>query len=267
MNIHALNLYPVKSLAGVAVDSFSLDDFGPAGDRRWMIVDDKRQFVTQRSNPELALVSTEFDGSDVVITIPGEGRFHLIPEAETWDVSVWRDRVAALPGNQSASEALSRFCARRVYFVYMAGDVFRRVDPDSVPAYRRVSFADGFPFLVTSTSSLEELNSRLALPVEMRRFRPNVVISGAAPWAEDGWKTLVMGDVSLNLVKPCSRCIMTTVDPDTGIRSRDGQPLKTLATYRKTAGGVIFGVNGVHSARGTLSVGDAVSVGEPVPPV
>jgi uncharacterized protein YcbX len=260
MNIHALNLYPVKSLAGIAVNSFSLDEFGPAGDRRWMIVDDGRQFVTQRSNPELALVSTEFDGSDVVITIPGNGKFHLIPDSEIWDVGVWRDRVAAVPGSRDASHALSRYCGKRVYFVYMMDKACRRVDPDWVDAYRRVSFADGFPFLLTSTSSLEELNSRLVQPVEMRRFRPNVVVSGAAPWAEDQWKRAFIGDVSLSLVKPCSRCIMTTVDPDTGVRSPDGQPLKTLATYRRTPDGVIFGVNGVHNTHGTLSVGDPVSI-------
>jgi uncharacterized protein YcbX len=260
MNIHALNLYPVKSLAGIAVNSFSLDEFGPAGDRRWMIVDDERQFVTQRSNPELALVNTELDGPDVLITIPGEGKFHLVPDANTWDVSVWRDRVAAISGSQNASEALSRFCGKRVYFVYMADNAVRRVDPNWVDAYRRVSFADGFPFLVTNTSSLEELNSRLALPVEMQRFRPNVVVSGAAPWAEDQWNTLFVGGVSLSLVKPCSRCIMTTVDPGTGIRSPEGQPLKTLATYRKTSDGVIFGVNGVHNTLGTISVGDPVSI-------
>jgi uncharacterized protein YcbX len=260
MNIHALNLYPVKSLAGIPVESFSLDDFGPAGDRRWMIVDAERQFVTQRSNPELALVKTRFAGPDVVITIPGEGEFRLFPDAEPCVVSVWRDQVSAVLGSNHASEALSRFCGKRVYVVYMSDDVFRRVDPDWVPAYRRVSFADGFPFLVTSTASLEELNSRLAHPVEMRRFRPNIVISGAEPWDEDNWRALVIGDVSLSLVKPCSRCIMTTVDPDTGDRSPDGQPLKTLGSYRRTPDGVIFGVNGVHNARGILSVGDPVSL-------
>jgi uncharacterized protein YcbX len=260
MNIHALTLYPVKSLAGIPVESFSLDDFGPAGDRRWMIVDTERQFVTQRSNPKLALVKTRFDGADVVIIIPGEGEFLLFPDAERCEVSVWRDQVSAVLGSNHASEALSRFCGKKMYFVYMSDDVFRRVDPDWVPAYRRVSFADGYPFLITSTASLEELNSRLAHPVEMRRFRPNIVVSGAEPWDEDGWTALVIGDVSLSLAKPCSRCIMTTVDPDTGNRSSDGQPLKTLASYRRTPNGIIFGVNGFHNGRGILSIGDPVSL-------
>jgi MOSC domain-containing protein len=260
MNVHALYLYPVKSLAGIAVDSFALDDFGPVGDRRWMIVDDTNRFVTQRAHPELALVGTRFDGNQVVVTIPGEGEFRLMPDGEVREVGVWKDNVSAVPGNTGASEALSRYCGKPVSFVYMADDAFRRVDPDRVPAYRRVSFADGYPFLVTNQASLHELNSRLSEPVEMRRFRPNIVISGAEPWDEDRWETLTIRIISLSLVKPCSRCIVTTVDPDTGVRSPDGQPLKTLTSYRRTPDGVIFGVNGVHNTQGSLSVGDPVSL-------
>lgn len=259
MNIHSLYLYPVKSLAGIPVTSFTLDDFGPVGDRRWMIVDADQRFVTQRSHPELARISTRFEGEDVVISIPGEGDFTLTPGTGRREVGVWKDQVQAVSGPDMASDALSRYCGKSVYFVYMRDDVFRRVDPDWVPAYRRVSFADGFPFLVTNQASLEELNSRLEHPVGMDRFRPNIVVSGAGPWDEDRWTTLVSGDVTLSLVKPCSRCILTTVDPETGVRSPDGQPLKTLATYRRTPDGVIFGANGVHLCEGTLAVGDPVT--------
>lgn len=261
MKVHALFLYPVKSLAGIPVDRFSLDDFGPVGDRRWMIVGANGQFVTQRLNPELAMIATRFDGPDVIITIPGEGEFRLSAEAGagTGLARVWRDQVDVLSGPINAADALSRFCGKDLHFVYMRNETFRRVDPEWVPAYRRVSFADGFPFLVTNQASLDELNSRLEHPVDMRRFRPNLVVSGAQPWDEDRWTSLSVREISLSLVKPCSRCIMTTVDPDTGIRSPDGQPLKTLASYRRAPDGVIFGLNGVHDANGTLSVGDPVS--------
>ena len=264
MNVHTLYLYPVKSLAGISVNSFSLDDFGPVGDRRWMIVDTEQKFVTQRSCPKLACVSTYFNGPDVMVSIPGEGEFRLTTGMQNHEVTVWRDRVKALVSAATASEALSRYCGKTVHFAYMPDEVFRRVDPDRVPAYRRVSFADGFPFLVTNQASLEDLNSRLENPVEMRRFRPNVVISGVQAWEEDSWSRLLIRNVSISLVKPCSRCIVTTVDPDTGARSSGGQPLKTLATYRRTPDGVIFGVNGVHNSSGTLSVGDPVSLGNPV---
>ena len=260
MNVHSLFLYPVKSLAGIPMDSFSLDDFGPVGDRRWMIVSESGQFVTQRLNPELARVTTRFDGPDVIISIPGEGEFRLTPGSRVGPARVWRDQVDVPSGPVSAADALSRFCGKPLHFVYMSDEIFRRVDPQWVPAYRRVSFADGFPFLVTNQASLEELNSRLEQPVDMRRFRPNIVISGAGAWDEDHWTSLTIRDVSLSLVKPCSRCIMTTVDPDTGARSPDRQPLATLSDYRKTPGGVIFGSNGVHNSNGTLSVGDPVSL-------
>ena len=259
MNIHSLYLYPVKSLAGVAVESFALDDFGPVGDRRWMIVDASQRFVSQRSHPELACVSTRFEGQDVVISIPGEDDFILVPGAGRQQVGVWKDQVQAVSGPDRASAALSRYCGESLCLVYMSDHVFRRVDPDWVPAYRRVSFSDGFPFLVTNQASLQELNSRLEHPVGMDRFRPNIVISGAGPWEEDGWSTLDFQNVSLSLVKPCSRCILTTVDPRTGVRSPEGQPLKTLATYRRTPDGVIFGANGVHLSEGTLAVGDPVT--------
>jgi uncharacterized protein YcbX len=260
MQVHALYLYPVKSLAGIPVDSFSLDDFGPAGDRRWMIVDAEHQFVTQRSNPELARVGARFDGPDVVVDIPEQGEYRLTPGQKVSEVVVWRDRVSAVSCAGGASEALSRFCGKSVEFVYMTDETFRRVDPDRVPAYRRVSFADGFPFLVTTTASLDDLNGRLDQPVDMRRFRPNMVVSGTDPWAEDHWETLVAGSLSLTVAKPCSRCVLTTVDPDSGVRSPDGQPLKTLAGFRRTPEGVIFGVNAMHHGRGTLTVGDSVTI-------
>ena len=260
MKVHSLYLYPVKSLAGISVNSFDLDDFGPVGDRRWMIVDAVQKFVTQRSNPELAQVGTRLEGADVLVDIPGEGEFCLLPGTGSRNVRIWHDQVDAVAEARNASEALSRFCQKNVYFVYMPEKVFRRIDPLKVPDYRRVSFADGYPFLVTNTASLSELNGRLAAPVDMRRFRPNLVVEGAEPWSEDNWQALVIKGISLSLVKPCSRCIMTTVNPDTGARSADGQPLKTLASYRRTPEGVIFGANGIHHGRGMLAVGDSATI-------
>ena len=132
---------------------------------------------------------------------------------------------------------------------------------ENLSSVHPVSFADGFPFLVTSQTSLDDLNRRMPWKAEMRRFRPNVVLEGAAgPWEEDRWEQVMLGTVPVRLVKPCSRCIMTTVDPDTGERSSDGNPLKTLATFRRTDNGVIFGANGVHLETGTLRVGDPVTV-------
>ena len=262
MKVHSLFLYPVKSLSGIEVTRFNTDDFGPVGDRRWMIVDDERRFVTQREHPELARVGTRLDGDQVVIDIPGEGEFGLTASDDELRVLVWRDWVKALAGLPEASDALSRFCGKSVRLVFMPDSSFRRVDAGRVDEYRRVGFADGFPFLVTNIASLAELNTRLDVPVEMRRFRPNIVIEGPEAWEEDHWKSLSIGMSKLSIVKPCSRCVMTTVDPSTGQKDTSVQPLRTLARYRRTEEGVIFGQNAIHESPGLIQVGDPVTVNQ-----
>ncbi|MFO8140339.1 MAG: MOSC domain-containing protein [Marinobacter sp.] len=260
MRVHSLYLYPVKSLSGVKVSSLDLDDFGPVGDRRWMLVNDQDEFVTQRQLPRLARIATGLGEQGVQVDIPGEGGFGLKPGLEKVAVRIWRDRVDAMVGSEQANAAVSRYCEQSLRFVYMPDDTFRRVDPERVVAQKRVGFADGFPFLLTNQASLDELNSRLEHPVDMRQFRPNIVISGAEPWAEDRWQWVTLGAARLKVVKPCSRCVMTTVDPDAGTKDPGTEPLRTLSTYRKTQDGVIFGQNVVHLNGDRLSVGDAVVI-------
>lgn len=142
----------------------------------------------------------------------------------------------------------------------MPEETFRRVDASRVTEYRRVSFADGFPFLITNLASLEELNSRLDSAIDMRRFRPNIVVEGAGAWDEDNWTSARIGETAFTLVKPCSRCVMTTVDPDQGVKSVDLQPLRMLGTYRRTSDGVIFGMNAIHESDGTIRVGDPITL-------
>ncbi|MGO1501880.1 MAG: MOSC domain-containing protein [Marinobacter sp.] len=260
MKVHSLHIYPVKSLAGIQVPSFEMDDFGPKGDRRWMIVDADRNFVTQRALPELARITTSLVDRKVSIHIPGEGDFTLQSTDLELRVLVWRDWVKAFEGESSVNEALSRFCGKELRFVYMPDSSFRRVDAGRVTEYRRVGFADGFPLLITSLASLEELNERLDVPVDMRRFRPNIVVEGAAAWQEDKWHTLKLGNQSFDIVKPSSRCVLTTVDPDTGVKDSGLQPLRTLSSYRRTSDGVIFGQNAIHETPGVIHVDDSVTV-------
>lgn len=260
MQIHSLYIYPVKSLAGIQVSSFHLDEFGPADDRRWMIVDPEREFVTQRSNPELALIKTRLDSGQVFVDIPGEGEFPLSPGTEECRVRVWRDWAKAVYGDNPASAALSRYCGQTFRFVYMPEETFRRVDASRVTEYRRVSFADGFPFLITNLASLDELNSRLDSAIDMRRFRPNIVVEGAGAWDEDNWRSARIGETTFTLVKPCSRCVVTTVNPDQGVKSADLQPLRMLGTYRRTSDGVIFGMNAIHESDGIIRVGDPITL-------
>ncbi|GGY66578.1 MOSC domain-containing protein [Marinobacter zhanjiangensis] len=262
MKIKALYYYPVKSLAGVATTELSLDRFGPVGDRRWMLVDQENRFVTQRKNPSLVRIRPRLNDEGLCLDIPGQGRVKVRASNDSETVTVWRDQVdGVLMASPEASEAVSVFLGKPVTLVYMPDSVTRPVRQQSLQAVHPVSFADGFPLLVTSQASLEDLNQRLPWSADMRRFRPNVVVEGAAmPWEEDRWQTLALGDVPVRLVKPCSRCVMTTVDPDSGERSPDGNPLKTLSGFRRTEDGVIFGANGVHLETGTLRVEDPVTI-------
>ncbi|WP_404363089.1 MOSC domain-containing protein [Marinobacter sp.] len=257
MQVHSLYCYPVKSLSGIKVEQLDLDDFGPVADRRWMITDPEGSFISQRSHPQLARIAVSLDARKVTVTIPDQGDFLLEQSPERLNVRVWRDSVSALRAVPGPAEAISRFLGEAVDLVYMPLDSFRSVDR---VAERRVSFSDGFPFLITSQASLEELNSRLDVAVDMRRFRPNIVVSGAPAWAEDGWQSLAIGSTRLDLVKPCSRCILTTVDPDLGSRNPDQQPLRTLGGYRRRAEGVMFGVNAVHTGTGPITIGQSISL-------
>lgn len=260
MQIQSLFMYPVKSLAGIEVDSLALDDFGPAGDRRWMITDALGRFLTQREYPQLARVRVRLEDTGILIEVPGEGSHALEQSDESRNVMVWDDWLSAQRARPGPATALGRFLGMEVDLVYMPDATFRPVDRVWVRERRRVGFADGYPFLVVNQASLDELNSRLQQPVEMRRFRPNIVIGADTPWAEDGWTSLLSEDVRLDLVKPCSRCILTTVDPDKGVKAPDQQPLRTLGQYRRLPGGVIFGMNAVHTGTGPLRVGQSITL-------
>lgn len=260
MHVQSLYFYPVKSLPGIAVEQLALDEFGPAGDRRWMITDDYGNFVSQRSLPQLARIGVRVEAGVVFVDVPGSGEFPLEPGLATRNVMVWDDWLGAICAKPGPAEALSRFCDKPLDVVYMPNDTFRAIDRVWVKDRRRVGFADGFPFLIVNQASLDELNERLDIKVDMRRFRPNIVVSNAKAWAEDRWAGMTIGAVYFDLVKPCSRCVMTTVDPDNGTKAADQQPLRTLGSYRMQIGGVIFGMNAIHEGSGPVVLGDAVTL-------
>lgn len=260
MQVDSLFIYPVKSLAGIPVSSLRLDARGPAHDRRWMIIDEDGAFVTQRERPELARISTALTDGQVSIGIPGSGSHPLRVSVEQRNARVWRDWVKAFRAEPGPAQLLSDFCGQSLDLVYMPDDCRRTADPHYAGAGQSVSFADGFPFLIANRASLDELNSRLECPVDIRRFRPNIVLTGAQAWAEDHWPGIIVGMVAFNMVKPCSRCLITTVDPDSGLRAGDLQPLRTLGRYRLQPDGVMFGVNAVHQGTGPVKLGDPAIV-------
>jgi uncharacterized protein len=259
VRLTALIVYPIKSARGIPLRESEVDEFGLRNDRRWMVVDQAGRFISQRSHPRMALVEPRFAPGVLQIDAPGmrtlETPVHPTPSVAT-RVTVWDDACGATWLGETAALWFSEFLGDPCSLVHMSGDTVRPADPEYAPAGTRVSFADGFPFLLISEESLADLNRRLADPLPMNRFRPNLVVAGAEPYAEDGWDRIEIGGVRLRMVKPCARCVVTTTDQTTAQRGKE--PLRTLATYRKVEGEVMFGQNVVPEGRGHLRVGDQV---------
>jgi uncharacterized protein len=259
LRLTGLNVYPIKSARGIPLDRSDVDELGLRYDRRWMVVDQTGEFITQRNYPRLALVTPRIGDGALRIDAPGMTSLELPldPDETVFTrVSVWKDRFDAAWLGEKPARWFSEFLDCSCSLVYMSPQVTRPADPRYAPPGARVGFADAFPFLVISEESLEDLNRRLAAPLPMNRFRPNLVVAGAEPYAEDGWDRIRVNDITFSLVKPCDRCVITTTDQATATRGRE--PLRTLATYRNVNGKVLFGQNAVHDKPGHLRVGEEV---------
>jgi uncharacterized protein YcbX len=264
MQVTELNIYPIKSTRRIALQQSDVLPRGLPWDRRWMLVDDEGRFITARKHPRLATVQTLVDGDELHVSAAGCPAFSLPlrpTQGRRVEVTVWRDTLHAVPAGARADAWFSELLGLNCRLVQMTDDVVRGVNPDYGLAGDQVSFADGFPLLLISEASLADLNGRLLEPVEMRRFRPNLVVDGALPYAEDGWRRIRVGDVEFAGVKNCSRCVFTTVDPDSGAMHPDQEPLRTLSGYRRRPeGGVFFGQNLIPRGSGVIRVGDGVTV-------
>lgn len=262
MQLSDLYLYPIKSTAPLAVETALVEPRGLRNDRRWMVVDDGNRFLTGRELPRLTLVRARPGPHGLALEAPGMPSLQVpFPEATaTLPVVVWKSAVAARPADGAADAWLSEFLQRPVRLVHMDAGVSRPMTDVHSQAGDEVSFADAFPLLLISRAALDGLNARLAKPVSMLQFRPNLVVEGAAAHAEDGWKRIRIGEVEFDVAKPCMRCIFTTVDPARGERDPEGEPLRTLVGYRRTADGVAFGQNLIPRTPGTLRIGDPVEV-------
>lgn len=269
MKVAAIYRYPVKSLRGTALKETQVERIGLAGDRRWMVVDADGRFQTIRENPVMTQIGVTLEPGGITLSHPAVGHvFAPLPDAAApgMTVRVWHDTLEALEAVPEAGQFLSKALGVDVRLVYMADVDSRPVDPTYGLQEDRTSFADGFPILITTTASLADLNAKLAHPIDMNRFRPNIVIDGALPWAEDEWRVIEIGGIRFRIVKPCGRCIVVTRDAMTGVTGDDQEPLRTLSRYRRSAAGKpIFGQNVIPDAIGSISVGDAVNVVETGP--
>ena len=263
--ITSLHIYPVKGLKGVDLQSSKCTARGLEHDRRFMVVDHEGVFLTQRDHPRMATIWTDLAGDELELSAPnvGEVRVPLIPTGPaTMRVEVWRSVVDATPVSADADRFLTTYLGFPARLVYMPDTTRRMSNPDYAGPEKLVGFADGYAYLVTNTASLADLNERLAKrnqqPVPMNRFRPNLVVSGAAPYAEDGFGDIKIGSAVLRGAKPCGRCQVTTTDQTTGEVSGP-EPLATLATYRDSREfGQMFGMNCVTVQSGLVRVGDTV---------
>ena len=266
MRVVALHRYPVKSMGGQALDWADIEPRGIAGDRRWLMVTPQGRFLTRRELPAMALLHADLAGNGIVLSHGDGGTLPVAqPDgAQPLAVQVWGDPVAAHDAGDAAAQWLTDRIGRAVRLVHMPDAAVRPVDPDFAREGDHVSFADGFPLLLTTVESLDALNCELAAPIPMARFRPNLVIEGAAAFSEDGWTVLRVGAVTLRLAKPCTRCVVTTQDADSGAVPDPMEPLRTLKAMGRVMPGArpepIFGVDAIPDAPGTISLGDAVEV-------
>ncbi|MBN8481183.1 MAG: MOSC domain-containing protein [Xanthomonadales bacterium] len=262
-----LHVYPVKSCAPLAPADAVVEALGLAHDRRWMVVDAAGRFMSARKWPRMLLVHAQPVDGGVAVDAPGTAPHvvrALADPAARCDVTVWGSTVSARRANPEADAWISGFLGTDAHFVHMDEAALRPVDLAYGRAGDRVSFADGFPLLLVSQAALDALNEKLAAPVPMLRFRPNLVVTGTDAHAEDTWRRVAIGGVAFDVVKPCTRCVLTTVDPARGEFDASGEPLRTLLTYRRGESGVTFGQNLIARGRGTLRPGDAVDVLEHV---
>jgi uncharacterized protein len=257
-----IHIFPIKSCAPLMPGQAEVEARGLLGDRRWMIVDTSGRCVTARKHPRLVLLRARFSVEGLTLEAPGMPTLQLKPAADSdrIPVSVWDDTFDALCAEPAADAWISEHLGIPARFVHMDASISRPVDPDYSRSDDEVSFADGFPLLLISQASLDALNSRLEVPIPMLRFRPNLVIAGTEAHAEDGWRSIRIGELHFDVVKPCSRCVLTTVDTSSATFDSAGEPLRTLIGYRRTSEGVMFGQNLIARSFGTIRLGDDVEI-------
>lgn len=268
MKLTEINIYPIKSLKGISLEESRVENRGLELDRRWMLVDEKNKFLTQREFPKMAILIVETEKEGLKVSDQDNSIFiPLMPgDSKQVSVKIWNSRCSALTYEQEINGWFSDILGINCKLVLMPNEAKRIVNP--IYAVNKdedvVSFADGYPFMVIGESSLDDLNSRLENKLPMNRFRPNFVFDDAKPFAEDNWKKVKIGNTYFQIVKPCDRCVMTTVEQSTG--SFDGkEPLKTLAKYRmkktRADNKILFGQNMIAENAGeTIKVGDDIEV-------
>lgn len=260
--LSSLIYYPIKACRGHEVEAWNVGRMGLERDRRMMIVTPDGEFLTQRQISKLALINPVLNDDVLTLSAPNMDSLQVAirTSGHSWSVNIWHSKgVQAIDQGEEAVEWLSEFLNTSVRLVHIADGYKRLVSQEyAVNEDDHTGFADGYPILIISEESFQDLNSRLETPVPMNRFRPSIVVKGCEAYAEDTWNRIRIGDVKLAIVKPCARCEVTTIDKETLERRKE--PLKTLGKYRKHTLGAIFGQNVIPLNGGRLELGMSVEV-------
>ena len=268
LKLSEIYIYPIKSLGGIRLEKSNITTRGLEHDRRFMLVDENGRFLSQREYPQLAIFQTEIEGDFLAITNKKSNtslrislQYSILHSfSHSIIVQIWDDETSAIEVNSEASNWFTQALGIPTRLVYMPEESLRKTDAQySLTGEEITSFSDGYPILIIGQSSLNDLNSRLENPVNINRFRPNFVFTNGEPFEEDAWHEFTVGNVRFFGVKPCARCIMTTIDQETG-EKKGKEPLLTLNKYRKAGNRILFGQNALINQLGTVSVGDDVTV-------
>ncbi len=254
VKVSALYIHPVKSCRAIEKTSARLEAFGLQHDRRWMVVDENGLMLTQRKKPRMCLIQPEVTATGLILKTSSANHLSVdLPLAnKKIKVKVWDDECQAFDAGDDAAHWLSDFLETTCRLVYFPDDEIRQVDINYASAGDKTAFSDGFPLLLISQASLDDLNSRLAAPVTMNRFRPNIVVTGCGAFAEDSWERIRIGETEMRVVKPCSRCVIPSINIETAVK--EDEPVKTLVSYRKRDNKIFFGQNVIANNSGELKL-------------
>ena len=278
MRISEINIYPVKSLGGISVEKSIVEKRGFQNDRRFMIVDKNGKFLSQREISKMATIHTDILDDKIKLSSVEPFDSLSIDLANKFEkeinVQVWQSVCKGLLADEYTNNWFSDVLETECFLVQMPDSTERQINKKFNKGREIVSFADGYPYLLIGENSLHDLNKKLDKQISMNRFRPNIVVEGFEAFAEDNWKKIRIGETIFRVTKPCARCVITTIDQETGIKEKS-EPLKTLASYRKASeiypenyqdldideNAVLFGQNLVAENFGEeLKIGDEIEI-------
>lgn len=257
-SVKEIYIYPIKSLAGISCQNALAEEMGFENDRRWMLIDAENQMITQREHRIMSQFYPQISDGKISITFQDQKHEFSIEEHldNSIAVNVWDDKSEVIEVNESTSKWFSQHLGFECKLVKIMKNGDRKHESSKLKETFNVSLADGYPYLMIGSQSLDFLNEKLADKITVLRFRPNIVISSQSPHEEDDFTTFKIGEVQFKNIKPCGRCIMVNNDPDNGKLKKE--PLKTLSKYRNVNNSVLFGTNIVSLNSGIINVGDEI---------